>query len=136
MPDHNTFKVAIPLAEGRLCNHFGHCEQFAVIQVRRVGLQKKSSKPRHPMNRASCPAGWAIWEKPHHRRGHGAAGPGVIYGERHQGDHRLSQPGTGGAGEDIWQVSWYPGRTFVTINDVTCPWPSEQADGLVSICLL
>ncbi|MFZ5449901.1 MAG: iron-sulfur cluster carrier protein MrpORP [Thermodesulfobacteriota bacterium] len=32
--DPNTFKVAIPLAEGRLCNHFGHCEQFAVIQVK------------------------------------------------------------------------------------------------------
>lgn len=28
-----TFKVAIPLAEGRLTNHFGHCEQFAIIQV-------------------------------------------------------------------------------------------------------
>jgi ATP-binding protein involved in chromosome partitioning len=32
--DPNTFKVAIPLAEGRLCNHFGHCEQFAVIRVK------------------------------------------------------------------------------------------------------
>jgi ATP-binding protein involved in chromosome partitioning len=32
--DPNTFKVAIPLAEGRLCNHFGHCEQFAVFRVR------------------------------------------------------------------------------------------------------
>jgi len=30
----NTFKVAIPLAEGGLCNHFGHCEQFAVIRVK------------------------------------------------------------------------------------------------------
>jgi Mrp family chromosome partitioning ATPase/predicted Fe-Mo cluster-binding NifX family protein len=30
----NTFKVAIPLAEGRLCNHFGHCEQFALIRVK------------------------------------------------------------------------------------------------------
>lgn len=29
----NTFKVAIPVAEGRLCNHFGHCQQFAVIQI-------------------------------------------------------------------------------------------------------
>jgi ATP-binding protein involved in chromosome partitioning len=32
--DPNNFKVAIPLAEGRLCNHFGHCEQFAVIRVK------------------------------------------------------------------------------------------------------
>jgi ATP-binding protein involved in chromosome partitioning len=34
MSEPNTFKVAIPLAEGRLCNHFGHCEQFAVIRVK------------------------------------------------------------------------------------------------------
>ncbi len=24
-------KIAIPLAEGRLCMHFGHCEQFALV---------------------------------------------------------------------------------------------------------
>jgi ATP-binding protein involved in chromosome partitioning len=34
MSESNTFKVAIPLAEGRLCNHFGHCQQFAVIRVK------------------------------------------------------------------------------------------------------
>jgi ATP-binding protein involved in chromosome partitioning len=32
-PDQNTFKAAVPLAGGVLCNHFGHCEQFAVLQV-------------------------------------------------------------------------------------------------------
>ena len=26
-------KVAIPLAKGTLCQHFGHCEQFAVVHV-------------------------------------------------------------------------------------------------------
>ncbi|MGB2821488.1 MAG: iron-sulfur cluster carrier protein MrpORP [Phycisphaerae bacterium] len=26
-------KIAIPLAEGRLCSHFGHCEQFAIVEV-------------------------------------------------------------------------------------------------------
>jgi predicted Fe-Mo cluster-binding NifX family protein len=26
-------KIAIPLAEGQLCMHFGHCEQFALIDV-------------------------------------------------------------------------------------------------------
>ena len=24
---------AIPLAQGALCNHFGHCEQFAVMEI-------------------------------------------------------------------------------------------------------
>ena len=32
--DPHTFKVAIPLAEGRLCDHFGHCKQIAVIRVK------------------------------------------------------------------------------------------------------
>ncbi len=26
-------KIAIPLAAGRLCQHFGHCESFALIEV-------------------------------------------------------------------------------------------------------
>ena len=26
-------KIAIPLAEGRLSMHFGHCEQFAIVTV-------------------------------------------------------------------------------------------------------
>ena len=26
-------KIAIPLADGRLCMHFGHCEQFALVAV-------------------------------------------------------------------------------------------------------
>jgi Mrp family chromosome partitioning ATPase/predicted Fe-Mo cluster-binding NifX family protein len=32
-PDQHTFKAAVPLAGGVLCNHFGHCEQFAVLPV-------------------------------------------------------------------------------------------------------
>ena len=26
-------RFAIPLAEGVLCNHFGHCQQFAIVTV-------------------------------------------------------------------------------------------------------
>ncbi len=26
-------KIAIPLAEGKLCMHFGHCEEFAIIDA-------------------------------------------------------------------------------------------------------
>jgi len=29
----NAMRIAIPTAEGRLCSHFGHCEQFAFIDV-------------------------------------------------------------------------------------------------------
>ena len=26
-------KIAIPMADGQLCMHFGHCEQFALVEV-------------------------------------------------------------------------------------------------------
>ena len=29
----NHFIIAIPIAEGRLCMHFGHCEKFALYEV-------------------------------------------------------------------------------------------------------
>jgi ATP-binding protein involved in chromosome partitioning len=47
--DPNTFIVAIPLAEGRLCNHFGHCQQFAVIRVKAglIGGQELHTPPPH-----------------------------------------------------------------------------------------
>ena len=30
-------KIAIPVAEGKLCMHFGHCEQFALVEVDDAG---------------------------------------------------------------------------------------------------
>lgn len=30
-------KIAIPVADGRLCMHFGHCEQFALVEVDDAG---------------------------------------------------------------------------------------------------
>ena len=32
-----TMKIAIPMADGRLCMHFGHCEQFALVEVDEAG---------------------------------------------------------------------------------------------------
>jgi ATP-binding protein involved in chromosome partitioning len=45
----NTCKVAIPVAEGRLCNHFGHCQQFAVFQINEglIGNQELHTPPPH-----------------------------------------------------------------------------------------
>jgi ATP-binding protein involved in chromosome partitioning len=34
-------QIAIPLAAGRLCMHFGHCEQFALVDV-----DEAAGKPR------------------------------------------------------------------------------------------
>jgi predicted Fe-Mo cluster-binding NifX family protein len=44
-------KIAIPLAGGRLSAHFGHCEQFALIDVNRqdkqIGEQQLLTPPVH-----------------------------------------------------------------------------------------
>jgi len=31
--DQTRLRIAVPVAEGRLATHFGHCEQFALIDV-------------------------------------------------------------------------------------------------------
>ncbi len=46
-------KIAIPLAEGRLCMHFGHCQQFALIDTdesgkRVTGKQLLTPPPHEP----------------------------------------------------------------------------------------
>jgi predicted Fe-Mo cluster-binding NifX family protein len=44
-------KIAIPLAEGTLCNHFGHCEQFALIDLKGkeiVGQEMVTPPPHEP----------------------------------------------------------------------------------------
>jgi|UniRef100_A0A7V6DQ87 ATP-binding protein involved in chromosome partitioning len=49
MPEQTTFKVAVPLAGGVLCNHFGHCEQFAIVPVQngRIGAAELHTPPPH-----------------------------------------------------------------------------------------
>ncbi len=48
-PDQTTFKVAVPLANGVLCNHFGHCEQFAIVPVAngQIGDAELHTPPPH-----------------------------------------------------------------------------------------
>jgi predicted Fe-Mo cluster-binding NifX family protein len=31
--DNKKMKIAIPIAQGKLCQHFGHCEEFVFIEV-------------------------------------------------------------------------------------------------------
>ena len=44
-------KIAIPLANGRLSMHFGHCEQFALVEVdeavKKVGETTLLTPPAH-----------------------------------------------------------------------------------------
>ena len=32
-------KIAIPLADGKLCMHFGHCEKFALVEVDEIAKE-------------------------------------------------------------------------------------------------
>jgi len=41
----SSMKIAIPMADGRLCMHFGHCEQFALVEVDEAS--KKTLKTTH-----------------------------------------------------------------------------------------
>ncbi len=42
-------KFAVPLADGVLCNHFGHCQQFAILTVdgERVVKKELLTPPPH-----------------------------------------------------------------------------------------
>lgn len=46
-------KIAVPVAEGRLCMHFGHCEQFAIFNIDKesksiAGLETLIPPPHEP----------------------------------------------------------------------------------------
>lgn len=42
-------KIAIPLAGGKLCTHFGHCEQFAIMTIAdgKIIKQETLTPPPH-----------------------------------------------------------------------------------------
>ncbi|MBP7831259.1 MAG: P-loop NTPase [Kiritimatiellae bacterium] len=49
----NRMEIAIPVAEGKLCMHFGHCEQFALVDVdektkKVAGTQMLTPPPHEP----------------------------------------------------------------------------------------
>ncbi|MBI9016976.1 MAG: NifB/NifX family molybdenum-iron cluster-binding protein [Phycisphaerae bacterium] len=44
-------KIAIPIADGKLCMHFGHCEKFAIVQIdkenKTIGQREDLTPPAH-----------------------------------------------------------------------------------------
>jgi len=46
-----TLTFAIPLADGKLCLHFGHCQQFALVtadpDAKRIGSREDVTPPPH-----------------------------------------------------------------------------------------
>lgn len=52
-PQEASMKIAIPVADGQLCAHFGHCEQFALVEVDEarqavLGTQWLTPPPHEP----------------------------------------------------------------------------------------
>jgi ATP-binding protein involved in chromosome partitioning len=52
-PEESNMKIAIPVADGKLCMHFGHCEQFAMLEVdektkKVTGKQMLTPPPHEP----------------------------------------------------------------------------------------
>ncbi len=49
VPAQTTFKAAVPVANGVLCNHFGHCDQFAILPVAdgKIGAAELHTPPPH-----------------------------------------------------------------------------------------
>jgi predicted Fe-Mo cluster-binding NifX family protein len=50
-PLNNQLRIAIPLADGKLANHFGHCEYFALVDValsdRKIAHRQDVKAPPH-----------------------------------------------------------------------------------------
>ena len=46
--DNNVLVVAIPVAGGQLCMHFGHCEQFTLLEVDTEGKKILRSRQVDP----------------------------------------------------------------------------------------
>ena len=52
-------KIAVPLADGRLSMHFGHCEQFAILEVDEPGKEILSqSVQRAPLHEPGALPRW------------------------------------------------------------------------------
>ena len=89
---------AIPTAQGELCSHFGHCEQFAIINVQdgKVVNQEMLTPPPHEPG--LLPRWLGGKGRQHYYRGrHGKTSPGSLHRTGHQGGDR----GPGGRARSI-----------------------------------
>lgn len=55
-------RIAIPLAEGKLCNHFGHCEEFIIYDIENKEV-KKSEKLTPPPHEPGVIPNWLAEQK-------------------------------------------------------------------------
>ena len=51
-------KIAIPLENGRLCAHFGHCQQFSIVDVDNNAIVSETRVTPPPHSRDYYRHGW------------------------------------------------------------------------------
>ena len=49
-------RIAIPLQNGQLCSHFGHCQQFAIIDVENEAITEETLVTPPPHEPGLLPA--------------------------------------------------------------------------------
>ena len=83
-------KIAIPMAEGRLCMHFGHCEQFALVEVDEANkVVTSTSYLTPPPHEPGVLPRWLHEQgERHHRWRNGPACSEPVLAERHHGGCR------------------------------------------------
>ena len=54
-------RFAIPMANGKLTAHFGHCKEFALIDVEENEIKNKKMLSHRRMNPVCCPGGSTNW---------------------------------------------------------------------------
>ena len=88
-------KIAIPVAEGLLCAHFGHCERFSIVELDEsgtVGTIREEIPPAHEPG--VLPAWLKSLEVTHIiAGGMGGRAQGLFQSIRHHGDNRRPQSG-------------------------------------------
>lgn len=78
-----TKRIAIPLENGKLCSHFGHCQEFAIIDIRDnlIADIKQVTPPEHE------PGLYPRWIAGHHVTDVIAGGMGqkaiTLFNEQH-----------------------------------------------------
>ena len=113
-------KVAIPMADGRLCMHFGHCQQFALVDVdEAAGKPTDTTLLTPPMHEPGRVAAMAPRTRRdgHPCQRHGPAGTNVVcpkWESRLSSARRPTRPRT--LSRPTWAEPWSRAKTPAIID--------------------
>lgn len=109
-------KIAIPLVNGKLCDHFGHCEKFAIFTIDRTNRKIIAKKEMNP---------------PAHQ-------PGVFpYWLSHNGVKLIIAAGMGQRAQKLfadYNISYLVGAQGVVPDDLVKNYLNDQLDTQENLC--